>query len=334
MVNRSLIKYTKIWWEGFKIFCGLFAFGIVLFIVELPILALTGLVGEVAGRIIGIVFLVFLTPIIFYFISRYLVFWSGEERKLIKSDDDATDAGEKSNRVMRGKIIISSVIAFIVAAILSPPDPIAALTLGTGLAFLCAVTLLVLARFKFMKSSPSSMHTVVSILVCTVLVLLCAVWLLRKQIAFLDRPFPDSIVYSVSSSAAYTTFNIGNLWIVHSSNQNDSSTKKTDYVICSESFPKSCRYDGSDWMFSFSDKSIGFSSSRDDTIWIDEQHELRHLGPILGKEDVAILRDYRYDDELQISSPEELLTIVDKLKTERATKSVQPQARLGRLKNI
>lgn len=219
---------------------------------------------------------------------------------------------------MKKKIIISTIIAYFLGFLLGPPDSISQLTYGVIAALLCCAALLILARFKFVKSSPSSMQIVVCILVCIVSVSSIHIWMLYKTITFHANPFPDSIVYSISSSASYAAFSIGNLWIVHSSNRIDTLSEETEYVVCSVDFPSSCRYDGTTWIFSFEsdDTSTGFSSSRDDAVWIDKQHNIKHLETILSKEDVSLLRDHRYDEEFEISSPEELLNLINKLKDE------------------
>ena len=218
---------------------------------------------------------------------------------------------------MKKKIVISTIIAFLISCVLCPPDAISQLTLGVISAFLCCAALLILARFQFAKSSPNSMHIVVCTLVCIVSVMIIQIWMQYRRLAFHANPFPDCVVCSLSSSGSYTAFSMGNLWIVHSSNRSSTSSEEVEYVICSADFPKSCRYDGSTWMFDFSDDtSTGFSGSSGDTVWIDKQHEIKCSGPILGKEDVSLLRDHRYDGDLNISSSEELLAIVNKLKAE------------------
>jgi hypothetical protein len=74
---------------------------------------------------------------------------------------------------MTTKIVISTIAAFILGPLLfAPPDPLSMLVLGGAAAFLCAVPLLVLARFSFVKSASTSVHTLLCILVCLVAVLL------------------------------------------------------------------------------------------------------------------------------------------------------------------
>ena len=74
---------------------------------------------------------------------------------------------------MAKRIPISTIAAFLIGGVLvaPSPDPISMLVLGVGAAFLCAIPLLVLSRFSFMKSASTSVHTLVCVLVCMVAVL-------------------------------------------------------------------------------------------------------------------------------------------------------------------
>jgi len=120
------------------------------------------------------------------------------------------------------------------------------------------------------------------------------------------------------------SFQVGNLWINHLSHSGGILSKKTEWVICSLDPPKTSSYDGSTKVLTFSDSnSVEIKSKNSETVWIDKQHEVTFLGPFLDKEDVSLLNDLRYATELKISSPEELLTIVHKLKAEN-TASVNP----------
>jgi membrane-anchored protein YejM (alkaline phosphatase superfamily) len=89
-------------------------------------------------------------------------------------------------------------IAFLVSFVLGPPDLISQLTLGAISAFFCCVTLLILTRLKFVKSSPNSMHTLVCILVCMVSVLSVQIWMLYKRITFHSNQFTNSIINSAT----------------------------------------------------------------------------------------------------------------------------------------
>lgn len=217
-------------------------------------------------------------------------------------------------------------IAFIICSALGPPDIISQIYFGAISACICAAILLILGRIKAFKSSPNSMITVVCILACIVSILSVETWLLYKVLVHFHNPFPNSIVCSLSSTASFKAFSMGNLWIVSTSYRSNKTSEEIEYVFCSVDIPESCRFNGSTLMFNYSDgKSVGASSSTDSTGWIDEKHELtwKELNPgaeepPLGAKEVSLLHDHRYDEEFNISSFEELMTIVNKLKDERA----------------
>jgi len=173
MNKKLLLKLVQIWWAGFKVACRLGALGIVLTIFFLPALGLTILSGEYAGRILIVVLGVLVFPIVLYPTSRYLLLSGGNGR----------DVAEGKDYGMRDKIIISTVASFCIISFLSPPDAVTQLTLGYAGAFLCAVTLLILARCNFMKSSSKYLQTLVCVLVCMVSVSLVYLCLFRQAIA-------------------------------------------------------------------------------------------------------------------------------------------------------
>jgi len=82
---------------------------------------------------------------------------------------------------MKRKIMVSVAVCFFVGGSLAPPDMICQIALGIAAAVLCGVTLLALARRPFVKSSPSAMHTLVCVLVCTISVLSVACYQLNLK---------------------------------------------------------------------------------------------------------------------------------------------------------
>jgi integral membrane sensor domain MASE1 len=99
---------------------------------------------------------------------------------------------------MKAKIAISTIVAFLISFMLSPPDLVSQIILGFVSALLCFIPLLILARCKFMKSSPNTMHTLVCILVCMVS-FLSVHWILsQKRIAEYAHSSSNSSVVSIS----------------------------------------------------------------------------------------------------------------------------------------
>jgi hypothetical protein len=221
-------------------------------------------------------------------------------------------------RNMKKKIIISTTVAFFISFVFGPADPISQIMLGLESAFFCCVVLLILSIFKFVKSSSNSMHTLISILVCMVSVLYVQ-WLpwlrFQERSANCINGSPNSsFLSSVSSSRSSR---IGNLWIMYLSNQGGILSKDTESVICSVDSPKTHSFDGSTMIFTFADgNSVKVRTKNHETIWIDKEHKMMYLGLVLNKEDVSLLCNQSYDKELKISSPEELVNVISKLKTE------------------
>jgi hypothetical protein len=157
------LRFAHIWWAGFKVICRWLAFYIVLWLLWLPIVGLGYLIWNYVGRSLGVALITLIAPIPFYLTSRYL---------LLLGDDSPTDAGARTRHALRMKIVVSTAVAFLSGFVLTPsPDPFSALVLGIPAAFLCAVSLLILSRLRFMKSSSKSVQTQVCVLVCLVSVL-------------------------------------------------------------------------------------------------------------------------------------------------------------------
>lgn len=311
MNRKLLLRLAKVWWAGFKVLCRWGAFGIVLTILLIPAMALADLVHSNTGYIVGMIFVLLIVPIVFYLTSRYLLLLGDDSQEVVRDGEDAVEAG--SNRALKKKVVISTMAAFLAGWMLGPSDFASQLVMGFGTLLLCAVPLLILARAASVKSSPGFVHTLVCILVCAVSVLSVHWVTLGGHLVL----FPGS---GVSSSVS---FKVGNLWIGYS--WDDAS----ESVICSVDSPKTCTYGGSvgPRELTFSDGgAVKFRVIRDETVWIDQQHRVTFLGPVLGKEDVALLRNWRHGSALEVSSPEELLMVVDELKAEQTASEDPPEA--------
>lgn len=219
---------------------------------------------------------------------------------------------------MKVKIIVTTIIAYFVGSFLFLGDALTSLVFGIESAFLCCVSLLILNRRKFVKSSPNSMHTLVCVLVCMVSVL-SVYWINSGGYKYL---YPSSSDMPQSSSASSSGFiRFGNLWGRYSFDQNIVS------VIFSVDRPIAIRYSSptNNWKLAFSDSnSVEFNILKDETVWIDKKHRVTFLGEVLSKEEVLFINSLRNDEELNISSPDELLTIINKLKAEHTASVDQP----------
>jgi hypothetical protein len=135
-----------------------------------------------------------------------------------------------------------------------------------------------------------------------------------------SKLIPGSSNWSVdlsSSSSSHST-RVGNLWIDHLSDDGGIFSKKTEWVICSLDPPKTSSYDGLTKVLTFSNgDSITIKRRNGETVWVDKQHEVKFLGPIFNKENIPHFFELRRDENLDISSPDELLEILKRIETER-----------------
>jgi hypothetical protein len=86
---------------------------------------------------------------------------------------------------MTEKIAASAAVALVAGYMLSPPDPLRAIVFGGAAAILCAIPLLVLARFEFLKAASRPIHTLICVLVCLIAILSLACFVLASRIAHL-----------------------------------------------------------------------------------------------------------------------------------------------------
>ncbi len=166
------LRLAQVWWAGLKVLCRWCAFGIVLSFFWFPLAALAYLVGGYVDRKLAFVLTILLAPIPFYFASRYL--------RLLDGGD--WDASQDTGSLLRTKIIVSTAVALLCGYLLSPPDLVSTIVLGVPMALSCGISLLILSRFRFMKSASPSVQTLVCALTCAVAVLLavCLLFGLRS----------------------------------------------------------------------------------------------------------------------------------------------------------
>jgi len=185
MNAKLVLGFARMWWAGLKVLCRWFAFYIVLAILSLPVTGLAYLIGDRAEGIPLVVFVILVTPIVFYLTSNYLLLLGDEEQAVAKDEGPAGGHAPRDHR-LRMKILVSTGAAFVSFFFLTPsPDPLSVLIPGAAAAFVCGVSLLVLAQFHFMKSSPNSVQTLVCVLVClgAILSAACFPFLLRILMA-------------------------------------------------------------------------------------------------------------------------------------------------------
>lgn len=83
---------------------------------------------------------------------------------------------------MKRKILISVVAAFYIASLFAPQDRVSQLINGALGAALCGVLLLILPRFRFMKSASPAVHTLVCTVACLIAILSVACYVTGGRI--------------------------------------------------------------------------------------------------------------------------------------------------------
>lgn len=87
MNRKLLLKIVYIWWTGFKVLCRWCAFAIVLTILSAPAMALADFVHSRAGYVVGMIFLLFIVPIVFCLTSKYLLLLGDNAPELTRDSE-------------------------------------------------------------------------------------------------------------------------------------------------------------------------------------------------------------------------------------------------------
>jgi len=179
---ETSLRLAQMWWAGFKVFCRWCAFGIVVWMLWLPLAGLSYLVGDHVDRKLAFVLMILLVPIPFYFASKYLLLLGDRDQDKTGDEGGSGEAAGRVGGTLGTKIIISMAVALLCGYLLSPPDLISEIVIGVPTALLCGVSLLVLSRFRFMKSASRSAQTLVCALTCAAAVLLVVLLLFGPRI--------------------------------------------------------------------------------------------------------------------------------------------------------
>jgi hypothetical protein len=148
-----------------------------------PVMLLVLVVGKWAGLVLLGAFSVFCWPVIVYLTARYLHLLDASDRGVGGHEGGPSAITEASVGGMRMRIGMSVAVAFFITMLfLSPPDVLSGLSIGAVAAVSCAVPLLILARFPFMKSASPSRQTLVAALVCVLVIVLLACLLFTQRV--------------------------------------------------------------------------------------------------------------------------------------------------------
>lgn len=132
-----------------------------------------------------------------------------------------------------------------------------------------------------------------------------------------------------AGSSATRISGFANLTIMYEIHSRRVWPDRVEYVVVAEDCSNNgvCYGPPYTCMFLFADgSSITFQPKRGETVWVDEEHHVASLGRILDTDDIANLEQYEKDEGLTISSPEEFLEVVAKLRAESAASAASADA--------
>jgi len=290
MNNKLLLKLVRIWWVGCKVACRWGAFYMVLTILFLPVVGLTVLVGDYAGGILSValaVVIVLIVPIVFYLTSKYLILLGDDDRDVAQGEENQPPSGTGSNAQMIGRIMKKSTLiimlvaapyAFLVmAAILTPsPDVISQIALAIPMMVVCGILAFVISRFKSFGQTPESIKRLIVVLVCLLSITTAYSFTSFVSVIYRQRDSSESSESSFEGGG----FSFGNLQVEYSLSDEGVT------IVCLVDIPQMFLSgdQGDSRKYTFADgKSVEFVIKNEQTVWIDKQHRVTFLGPVLNK---------------------------------------------------
>jgi hypothetical protein len=124
--------------------------------------------------------------------------------------------------------------------------------------------------------------------------------------------------FVVGSAGPHVSFSLGNLWIQYEMRSGGLWAERLIHAVVTQGFPKHQMYHTSTntYGLGLAHGAATFRPERGETVWVDEQGRVTHLGRVLHPEDMEALEKLRAQQDLDgsegpsISSPEEFLALV------------------------
>ena len=129
------------------------------------------------------------------------------------------------------------------------------------------------------------------------------------------------VVLGTTGSAGM--FSLDDLWIRYEIRSGGLVPERLEYVIVTPRHPShQLRKQSRDtYTFVFAGtEPVTVRPKRGETVWIDAQGGVTHLGPVLASNDVNRLRDLSNSDKLTVSSEDEFLSLVGEMTTGTASR--------------
>lgn len=132
-----------------------------------------------------------------------------------------------------------------------------------------------------------------------------------------------------AGSSATTIFGFANLTIMCEVHSGRVRPDRVEYVVVAQDCSNNgvCYGPPHRCIVLFADgSSIRFQPKRGETVWVDQDHGVRSLGPILDTDDITNLEQYAKEEAPTISSSEQFLEVVAGLRAESAASAVPRDA--------
>ena len=209
---------------------------------------------------------------------------------------------KKSTLIVVALIIVLFIFP-IVAGILTPPDVISQVFLMSIMTLIGGILAFVISRFKSFGQTPERIKILIIVFVC--LLSITTAYSVMSFMANVER-----VRNAPPGSAFGGEFGFGDLWVGTSSSGGGVT------VVCSVDSPNTYGVGGATnmWTLGFRDGgSVEFNIIKNQTVWIDRKHRVTFLGPVFNNGDVSLMRTKGYNVKFNISSPDDLIAVVEKL---------------------
>jgi hypothetical protein len=119
-------------------------------------------------------------------------------------------------------------------------------------------------------------------------------------------------------------FGFGGLWIQYDIRTGGLLSESFRHIVIAQTFPENQAQGESAGVFTFTfagRNPIEVQSAGQETVWVDPQGNVTNLGRVLRPEDIELMQTHRNEVKPPISTPEEFLAIVERLRGGEAVSS-------------
>lgn len=122
--------------------------------------------------------------------------------------------------------------------------------------------------------------------------------------------------FTVGPNGAGGGFGFGGLWIQYDIRSGGLLPERFRYIVIAQTFPEN-QAQKSNGVFTFTfagGNPIQVRSAGQETVWVDPQGSVTNLGRALCPKDIELLQTHNHEVKPPISTPEEFLAILERLR--------------------